>query len=38
MRTEIEKVRAWVAREQAAREAWMAPGVYEVANLISVKP
>lgn len=32
------KVRAWPEREEAGREAWMAPGVYEVVNLITVEP
>ena len=32
------KVRSWAEREQAAREAWAAPGVWHVENLITVEP
>lgn len=32
------KVRSWAEREAAAREAWSAPGVWAVENLIVVDP
>jgi osmotically-inducible protein OsmY len=31
-------VRSWAEREDAARTAWLAPGVFEVENLIAVTP
>ncbi len=32
------KVRSWAERDEAAREAWAAPGVWTVENLITVEP
>jgi osmotically-inducible protein OsmY len=32
------KVRSWAERDEAAREAWAAPGVWSVENLITVEP
>jgi osmotically-inducible protein OsmY len=32
------RVRSWAEREEAEREAWAAPGVYSVQNLITVEP
>ena len=31
-------VRSWAERQEAEREAWAAPGVYNVENLITVEP
>ena len=31
-------VRSWAEKEEAAREAWAAPGIYSVENLIIVEP
>ena len=32
------KVRSWAERDEAAREAWAAPGVWTVENFITVEP